>query len=462
LNKRADTLERAGPESLEACAQALGSASRLLGEMMQALRRQLAAAHPDPAMALQLEQARAHGVAWAATYVRALGELHAWAARLEASKQLGRLELLLLRAAFSEYLAQLSGGLPLSQGEMFRAETLEGMSEPLAAFRGEPAVRTLLRKGFDTAARREIADQIGHDSRAHPFGDVALGDSVLEEIRVQVTRFADDHAQQAHGWHLGNELIPDAVLQQMADMGIFGLTIDEAYGGAGLGKTAMCVATEALARAHIGLGSLGTRCEIAGELILRNGTEAQKARLLPLIASGEMIPTASFTEPDTGSDLGALSTRAVRDAEGWVVHGNKTWTTHGARSDLMTLLVRTAPGSTDYRGLSMFLAEKPRGTDAQPFPAAGMQGGEIHVLGYRGMKEYEISFDGFRMPHDGLLGGKEGAGSNADNAVQVHGGNGYALEYPISRVLCDARILNVFEGAAEIQANIVIRGLLAQ
>ena len=344
----------------------------------------------------------------------------------------------------------------------------------------------------------------------------------------------------------------------MAHLGVFGLTIGEAHGGSGMGKSAMCVVTEELARGFIGLGSLGTRTEIAAELIERNGTPAQKARLLPLIANGTLIPTASFTEPDVGSDLGSIRTRAEKVAGGWRIHGNKTWTTHGARSDLMTLMVRTDAQAAGYRGLSMFLAEKPRGSDEAPFPAEGMRGSEIEVLGYRGMKEYEIAFDGFFVPDDALLGGATGQGfkqlmqtfesariqtaaravgvaqnafelglayaqqrlqfgrpiidfprvadklawmavetmvarqltlfaarekdahrrcdleagmakllaarvawANADNAVQVHGGNGYALEYRISRVLCDARILNVFEGAAEIQANIVIKGLLA-
>ncbi len=559
MNKPEQFFRNTRGESLTVCGQALHQAESLLAAMLTSLRQRLADAHVDATVALQIEQAAAHGVAWAATYVRALQELLRWSERLAGDDKLGELEALLLHAGFSEYLAQLAGGIALSQGEVFRASSLGGMAQALATFTSDPAVDVLCRDGFDVKAKARLMAVLGDDGSAHPFGDPGLQDPALEAIAAQVGRFADDHARQAHEWHLRNLLIPGEVLSKMAEMGIFGLTIDEAWGGSGLGKTAMCVATEVLARAHIGLGSLGTRCEIAGELIEQNGTPAQKARLLPLIASGQMIPTASFTEPDTGSDLGALTTRAVRDGDGWSVHGNKTWTTHGARSDLMTLLVRTTPGSKDYRGLSMLLAEKPRGDDDNPFPAAGMRGSEIHVLGYRGMKEYEIAFEGFRVPQDALLGAEEGAGfkqlmrtfesariqtaaravgvaqcamqlglsyarerrqfgsaltafprvadklvwmavetmlarqltlaaardkdagrrcdieagmakllaarvawSNADNAVQVHGGNGYAVEYPISRVLCDARILNVFEGAAEIQANIIIRGLLTR
>jgi (2S)-methylsuccinyl-CoA dehydrogenase len=543
---------------LHDCSQALHAAEALQRQLMQALRRLLRRADADETAALRIEQARAHGVAWAATYVCALQQMQAWAQRLQAMGRFGALEALLLRAAFAEYLAQLSGGLPMSQGEFFRAESLDCDGAARAAFDGHAAVRRLRAEGLAPGARRRIAAWLAEGSATRRFGDPGYDDAALYLVREQFARFADDHAAAAHGWHLRNALIPDEVIAGMARLGVFGLSIGEAHGGSGLGKSAMCVVTEELARGHIGLGSLGTRTEIAAELIERNGTPAQKARLLPLIASGALIPAASFSEPDVGSDLGSMRTRAEKVDGGWRIHGNKTWTTHAARSDLMTLLVRTEPQALGYRGLSMFLAEKPRGSDAHPFPAPGMSGGEIEVLGYRGMKEYEIAFDGFFVPDAALLGGQPGQGfkqlmqtfesariqtaaravgvaqnafelglayaqqrvqfgeaiinfprvadklawmavetmvarqltlfaarekdagrrcdieagmakllaarvawAAADNAVQVHGGNGYALEYRISRVLCDARILNVFEGAAEIQANIVIKGLLA-
>jgi (2S)-methylsuccinyl-CoA dehydrogenase len=325
----------------------------------------------------------------------------------------------------------------------------------------------------------------------------------------------------------------------------------------GLSKVSMCVVSEELSRAYIGVGSLGTRSEIAAELILGGGTEEQKSRLLPAIASGDILPTAVFTEPNTGSDLASLKTRAVKDGDTWRVSGNKTWITHPVRADLMTMLVRTNPDEPGHRGLSILLGEKPRGTDENPFPVQGLTGGEIEVLGYRGMKEYELAFDGFAVPAANLLGGVEGQGfkqlmqtfesariqtaaravgvaqsaldlglryaeervqfgkplvsfprvadkiammaaeihiarqltyfagrakdegrrcdleagmakllaarvawAAADNALQIHGGNGFALEYAISRVLCDARILSIFEGAAEIQAQVIARRLL--
>jgi (2S)-methylsuccinyl-CoA dehydrogenase len=402
-----------------------------------------------------------------------------------------------------------------------------------------------------------LAGLLVEQAGAASFGATGLDDE-FEMIRDQFRRFADDRVvPHAHGWHLRDELIPMEVIDEMAELGVFGLTIPEAHGGLGLGKTAMCVVSEELSRGYIGVGSLGTRSEIAAELILGGGTDAQKAHWLPRIASGEVLPTAVFTEPNTGSDLGALRTRAVRDGDGWVIAGNKTWITHAARADLMTLLARTDPETGDYRGLSMFLAPKARGTKGEPFPDAAISGGEIEVLGYRGMKEYTVALDGHRVGPEALLGGVEGQGfkqlmrtfesariqtaaraigvaqsalelglryaqertafgkpltafprvgaklammaveitiarqltyhsarekdrdrrcdleagmakllgariawAAADNALQIHGGNGFALEYPISRVLCDARILSIFEGAAEIQAQVIARRLL--
>ena len=547
------------PDLHACCDQALVAADRLLEALRGALRELLA---NDPSgEALNREQARAHGVAWAATYVRSLHEMLSWSRRLLASQRGGELESLILQSAFSEYLAQLSGGLPMSQGETFRPDSLLGDSAALSTYESDASVRQLRREGFTPAVRARIAQLLALGRSSRDFGDPGFDDPALAEIRTQFGRWSDDHAQAAHGWHLRNELIPDEIISELGELGVFGLTVPEAWGGSGLSKTAMCVVTEELSRGWIGLGSLGTRTEIACELILLNGTDEQKKRLLPGIVSGSIIPTASFTEPDTGSDLASLRTRAEQalgaDGEAvWRIHGNKTWTTHGARSDLMTLLARSERDAPGYRGLSMFLVPKPRGTDANPFPAPGMSGGEIEVLGYRGMKEYEIGFDGYQIPANALLGGEPGNGfkqlmrtfesariqtaaravgvaqsalelglsyacerrqfgrpiiefprvadklawmaveimiarqltlfaahqkdaqrrcdleagmakllaarvawASADNAAQVHGGNGYAMEYRISRVLVDARILNVFEGAAEIQAGIVAKAL---
>ena len=556
MSPRADAT--AIDDILPICAQALAASERVEAAAKQAVLRLVA---PDgqvnPGL-LEREQYAAHGLAWLATYVAALRESLRWAERLEQAGRLRELECLILQAAFGEYLQQILGGIPISQTEMVRPADLGVDADALTVFVADSSVKTLCRNGNSAAARARIAELIAEGADSGDFGETGLMDDSLTLVRDQFRRLADEHRDAAHRWHLEDDLIPIEVIEHLAELGVFGLTVPEDYGGLAMGKTAMCLVTEELSRGYIGLGSLGTRSEIAAELIRLGGTEAQKARWLPGIAAGEILPTAVFTEPSTGSDLGSLRTRAVRDGEVYRITGNKTWITHGARSDIMTLLVRTDPDEPGYRGLSMFIAEKPRGSDADPFPAPGMRGSEIKVLGYRGMKEYEIAFDGFEVPADALLGGVEGQGfkqlmatfesariqtaaravgvaqaamelgldyarqrvqfgkpilafprvsgklawmavetmvarqltyfaarekdsdrrcdieagmakllaarvawANADNALQVHGGNGYAVEYPISRVLCDARILNIFEGAAEIQAQVIARGLLS-
>jgi (2S)-methylsuccinyl-CoA dehydrogenase len=536
--------------TFEHFAQAVTSAERLLHHVKSAVSAKVGAAGKSNA-----SQATAHGLAWFATYVEALRQMSGWAVRLAADGRLSEMEQLLLVAAFGEYLAQMAGGIPMSQGETVRAAALGVALSEVRRFEDE--VSPLVADGCSEATKRRLAELIAAQPAVTTFGDTGL-DETLSEMRVQMRRFAEAEVlPYAHEWHLSNSYIPQEVLAKLGELGVFALTLPEEFGGLGLGKEAMCLVSEELSRGYIGVGSLGTRSEIAGELILGSGTEEQKQKYLPKIASGEMLPTAVFTEPNTGSDLASLKTRATRDGDVYRVTGQKTWITHPVRADVMTLLVRTNPDQPGYKGLSMLLAEKPRGSDDNPFPAQGMSGGEIEVLGYRGMKEYDISFDGFEVPVSQLLGGVEGQGfkqlmitfeaariqtaaravgvaqsamdlalkyalernqfgkpiysfprvankivmmavetmvarqltyfaarekdqgrrcdleagmakllaariawANADNALQIHGGNGFALEYPVSRVLCDARILNIFEGAAEIQAEVIARRLL--
>jgi len=538
---------------LPLCHEALAAADSLLGRAQRAMTGRVAPDGRVDGALLEQDQFVAHGYAWLSTYVEALRQMLDWGLRTEKAGKFGEREALMLQAAFGEYSRQIIGGISMSQGEVFRLVDLNVPADAIASFLTN-AVGRLAQSGNTPAVRHRLCQLIAEEG----FADPCLDDETLGLMQDQFSRFADEKiAPDCHEWHVQDELIPLPLVEELSELGVFGLTVPEEYGGLGLGKMAMCVVTEELSRGYIGVGSLGTRSEIAAELIKLGGTEAQKQKWLPRIASGEILPTAVFTEPNTGSDLGSLRTRAERDGDVYRIHGNKTWITHGARSDLMTLLARSNPDEPGYRGLSMFLAEKPRGTDADPFPAEGMSGGEIRVLGYRGMKEYEIGFDGFEVAAENLLGEAEGDGfkqlmatfesariqtaaravgvaqnalelaltyakeriqfrkplaefprisgkiawmavetmisrqlsyfaarqkdsdrrcdveagmakllaartawSNADNAVQIHGGNGYAEEYPISRVLCDARILNIFEGTAEIQANVIVRGLL--
>jgi (2S)-methylsuccinyl-CoA dehydrogenase len=505
---------------------------------------------------IETHQTAAHGLAWLATYTQALRQMQAWAERLKADGRFGETEQLLHQIAFGEYLWQIYGGIQMNQGEIVRLQDM-GLSQDDMRGLMDPAIMTLTQGGNTQAARTRLVALMQEHSANLTVGASGLDDE-LEMIREQFRRYAVEKVEPyAHDWHLKDELIPIEVINELADMGVFGLTIPEEHGGLGLSKASMVVVSEELSRGYIGVGSLATRSEIAAELILCGGTDAQKAQWLPGLASGEILPTAVFTEPNTGSDLGALRTRAVKDGDNYKVTGNKTWITHAARTHVMTLLARTDPDTTNHSGLSMFLAEKTPGDDANPFPTPGMTGGEIEVLGYRGMKEYELAFDGFEVKGENLLGGEEGKGfkqlmetfesariqtaaraigvgqsaldismqyaidrkqfgkalinfprvsgklammavelmiarqltyfsawekdhgrrcdleagmakllgarvawAAADNGLQIHGGNGFALEYKISRVLCDARILNIFEGAAEIQAQVIARRLL--
>jgi (2S)-methylsuccinyl-CoA dehydrogenase len=543
-------------DTIATCTSLLTAAERLHDATRQALAALMTRDGKPSAALIETHQFVAHGLSWQATYVEALRQTLSWARKLQADGGLGVAEGAILRLGFAEYGQQLAGGIPMSQAEMIRPAEMGVPPEALAQYASTPALTALSdRAGLETARLALVGEMV--EGR---FGALGLDDEMLEATREQFLRFAAaEVAPFAPEWHAKDQLIPIELVGKLAEMGVFGLTVPEEFGGLGLGKVAMCLVSEALSGAYLGVGSLGTRSEIAAELIRLGGTDDQKARWLPAISSGEVLPTAVFTEPSTGSDLGSLRTRAVRDGDIYRIHGAKTWITHGARSDLMTLLVRTDPLAEGYRGLSMLLAEKPRGTSENPFPAQGMSGTEIHVLGYRGMKEYEIAFDGFEVPVTALLGGVEGQGfkqlmetfesariqtaaralgvaqnalelglsyardrgqfgkqiiafprvhaklafmatetmmarqlsyhaarqkdagrrcdieagmakllaariafSNADCALQIHGGNGYALEYPISRVLCDARILSIFEGAAEIQAQVIARGLLGR
>jgi (2S)-methylsuccinyl-CoA dehydrogenase len=499
------------------------------------------------ARSMDEEQRATHGFAWVATSVAALEAVAGWA---DANGHQNALDADIALLAFAETIAQLVGGLPMGQNEMFRPADI-GLGDAVSVLAQNCASLLEADHGI---VRKRIAEALadGHTPSE------SFHDAELDAIRDQFRRFTEaEILPHAHKWHLANDLIPDSTVAAMADLGTFGVCIPEAYGGLGLSKLVMCLVTEELSRGWIGAGSLGTRSEIAGELIAMGGTDAQKAYWLPKIASGTVLPTAVFTEPDTGSDLGSLQTRARRDGGAWVIDGAKTWITHASRSDLMTMLVRTLPDAKGYSGLSMLLVPKPRGAEDNPFPAEGMTGSEIAVLGYRGMREYALQFDAMTAPDDALLGGEEGQGfkqlmrtfegariqtaaravgvakralelgldyainrkqfgqsirhfprvadklamslvdfvtareltytaarakdsgkrcdieagmakllaartawSNADAALQIHGGNGYALDYEISRVLCDARILNIFEGAAEIQAQVIAKGLI--
>ncbi|HEU5276880.1 MAG TPA: acyl-CoA dehydrogenase family protein, partial [Xanthobacteraceae bacterium] len=397
-----------GADLVALAAQATAAAEALLADATRAVRARVAADGRTIGRMLDREQRAAHGLAWLATYAQALRQLAAYAGRAADAGRLGETERLIVGIGVAEYFAQILGGIPMSQGEIVRLADL-GLDRAQVAARVTPALEAAVTAG-NSAENRARLVELMRAQHAATVGDCLLDDT-LDQVREEMRRFADSEVvPNAHRWHRTNSYIPLETIAHMGELGVFGLTLPEEFGGMGLGKESMCVVSEELSRGYIGVGSIGTRSEIAAELILGSGTEAQKRRWLPKIASGEVLPTAVFTEPNTGSDLASLKTRATREGDVYKVFGNKTWITHPVRADLMTLLVRTNPGEPGYQGLSMLLAEKPRGTDADPFPAPGMSGTEIEVLGYRGMKEYEIAFDGFAVDAGNLLGGIEGQG----------------------------------------------------
>ncbi len=501
---------------------------------------------------LNQHQLAAHALAYMRTDLEACKQIMAWSERVG-----GEHAQTIASTYVGESIRAIAGGVSLGPAENIALSDLGITDRDLH----ETVKQGDLPAWAAKVASGEAVTALGLATNDKGYGDPGWGDETLDQMRAEFRKFTDREvvpiAQKIHG---NDVLIPMELVEHMAEMGVFGLTIPEEHNGLGLSKVAMCVVTEELSRGYIGVGSLGTRAEIAAELIVGGGTEEQKAEWLPKIASCEVLSTAVFTEPNYGSDLANIRCRAERQQDGsWRMYGQKTWITHATRTDLMTVLARTLPNEKGYRGLSMFLATKTRGTETSEFPDEGITGTEIKVLGYRGMKEYELSLDGFRVAQNGLLGGVEGQGFKqlmttfesariqtaargvgvaqasledanqyawersqfgtpianfprvarklgrlvaqvqaarqltlfaarekdgdircdleagmakllatrtaweaADANVQIHGGNGFAEEYLASRLLVDARVLSIFEGANEIQAHVVARRLLDQ
>ncbi len=390
-------------------------------------------------------------------------------------------------------------------------------------------------------------------------------------------------APHAEHVHRANDDVPEEIVAGLAELGAFGLSVPSEYGGFGEGGDeeyiAMVAATEQLSKASLGIGgSLITRPEILTRALVKGGTEEQKRKWLPLLATAEIMPAVAVTEPDFGSDVAGIKVTATEapgpDGEpGYVINGVKTWCTFGARADALTLLARTDPDRTKtHRGLSLFIVPKPRG-DAHGFVlnqdaidvdgatrTGRMEGRPIDTIGYRGMHSYEIALEDWWVPAENLIGGEQGKGRGfyyqmagfengrlqtaaravgvmqaayeqaldyaehrkvfgapildyqltraklgrmavltqagrqfslavatlmakgqgameasmvkayvckaaewvTREAMQIHGGMGYAEEFPVSRLFVDARVLSIFEGADEtLCLKVIARQLIA-
>ena len=496
-----------------------------------------------------------HGFAWIATYIEALRQINKWGIELTNKNKLNEFEQLILDISFIEYISQILNGIPMSQTEFIKITDFESINKN---------DELKISENFNFSNVSELKERLVKiaidNDNIITLENTGL-ETEYEQIREQFQKFNSLNVyNNANKWHLEDKLIPQKIIDDLATLGVFGLTIPEKYGGLGLNKLAMCVVSEELARGYIGVGSLATRTEIASELILNDGTDTQKDFWLPKISKGETIPAACFTEPDSGSDLGSITTKAIKDDGKFLISGNKTWITHASRSNLLIILARTNPDILlKHKGLSIFLVPKNQGKEDDFFPNKSISGTEIKVLGYRGMKEFELRLDNLEVEKISLLGENENSGftqlmktfesariqtaaravgvaqnaldlaisyasnrkqfnkpiinfervynkiammiieivlgrqltyyaaknkdlgfrcdleagmakllcariawSCADNSLQIHGGNGYALEYDISRILCDARVLNIFEGSAEIQAQIISNRILGR
>ena len=404
-------------------------------------------------------------------------------------------------------------------------------------------------------------------------------DEDFQLVRETFHRFAQDcvrpHAERVHRH---NADIPEEIIDGLAEIGGFGMSVPEEYGGYASGSESdylgMVVATEELSWGSLGIGgSLITRPEILTRALVRGGTEAQKRGWLRRVATGEVMVAVAVTEPGHGSDVAALTTSASRTDGGWLVRGVKTWCTFAARAEALMLLARTDPDvSKGYRGLSLFIVEKPRcagtgfvltqdgGAGARGGAAGRLEGRPIDTIGYRGMHSYELAFENWFVPQDNLIGEANGEGRGfylqmqgfengrlqtaaralgvmqaayeaaaeyaanrvafgspvlgfeltrakltrmaviiqatrqfayrvarlmargegsleasmvkayacrgaewvTREAMQIHGGMGYAEEYPVSRFFVDARVLSIFEGADETLALKVIARRLVE
>ncbi len=479
-----------------------------------------------------------------------------------------------------------SGELEKSLAEFFTAEMIAHFSEKVSyRFHDwgvtEPKLRETiwnieLTKEIEKVLATENVGRIAQLLKQKNSGGGYGLDEQHEMFRETFKRFAEDQVRPlAEKVHRHDLLIPEEIMNGLKELGCFGLSIPQRYGGfqddAKPDNTAMVVVTEELSRGSLGIaGSLITRPEILSKAILKGGTEEQKNKWLPLLASGERMAAVAVTEPDYGSDVAGMKVSAKAEErngkQGWVINGVKTWCTFAGYADSLMVLCRTDPDmAKKHRGMSILIAEKPR-FDGHEFKHDQAEGGHIEgkaipTMGYRGMHSYEVAFENYWVPEENLIGGQEGLGKGfylqmegfaggrlqtaaralgvmqaafesalrysderkvfgkpifeygmtqwklvrmaaliqaarqasyhasrlmdehkgqmeaslvkfyaskisewvTREALQIHGGYGYAEEYAVSRYFVDARVFSIFEGAEEVLAlRVIAPALLKQ
>jgi (2S)-methylsuccinyl-CoA dehydrogenase len=284
--------------------------------------------------------------------------------------------------------------------------------EPLEeAFPAE--LRTTLRAAAHESVLREIGRHTAETRGREPWPL----DELSEQVRGAVREFAEQEvAPEAERIHREDDLVPEKFISAMADLGYFGLSVPEEYGGSEMGNLAMILTTEELSRASLAAaGSLNTRPEILTKALLQGGTDAQKAHWLPKIAAGEIMVGISVTEPDIGSDVASLKCRADRRGDDFVINGPKSWCTFAGRANVLALLARTDPdASKGAKGLSLFIVPKDA-FDGHAFEMRQEGGGRLvgkadATPGYRGMHSFTLNFEDYVVPGDHVVGGEKGLG----------------------------------------------------
>jgi (2S)-methylsuccinyl-CoA dehydrogenase len=364
----------------------------------------------DQGKTIDERQVLTERVAYAATEVRAASETLAFVKALRAEGRSNELLELTAGAAIAELVSAARGRLEPLIDELGLGDAALEAAFPSSA---RASLRSL---ASDARVRRIGAHAIEAGGRTEPPLD-----ETLEQVRASVREFATQEVlPHAERIHRRDEDIPDDFITKMGELGYFGLSIPEQYGGHELGNLAMILTTEELSRASLaGAGSLITRPEILSKALLQGGTEEQKKHWLPRLASGEVMVGVSVTEPDIGSDVAGVKCRASRGSaggrDGWLINGPKAWCTFAARANVLALLARTDPDPAKAaRGLSLFIVPKDR-FSGHAFemrqPGGGRMAGKADATpGYRGMHSFTLSFENYFVPAENLVGGEAGLG----------------------------------------------------